>query len=213
MGTDVNVATSERRSNSCTRMSSKWPALALGRLDLANIIPSITGFFKDRKEKARANIFDNIIIRMHYSWTFIAMLGAFVTVYYGWWTNEDEDGTKVDQIICASHFSATDLNEQENYINLCLSYSYVEDMSRPTHKRYLLFYRWISWSLLFISIAFYVPRLIASALENEKVKNLLQSIDDDEKIGKGQYKTSVSRAQQEKMNDRDTAKGKEREDE
>jgi len=187
-------------------MSSKWPALALGRLDLANIIPSITGFFKDRKAKSRSSICDNIIIRMHYSWTFIAMLGAFVTVYYGWWTNEDEDGTKVDQIICASHFSATEMTEQENYVNLCLSYSYVEDKSRPTNRRYLLFYRWISWSLLFISILYYVPRLIASTLENEKVKNLLHSIDDDEKIGKGQFKKSIARAQQNNMNDRDEEK-------
>jgi len=129
----------------------------------------------------------------------MAMLGAFVTVYYGWWTNEDEDGTKVDQIVCVSHFSATELETKRDYINVCLSYSFIEDKSRPNGKRYLLFYRWIDWSLLLLAAIYCVPRKIAGDFENQKVKDLLSTIDNEEKIGGGDFKKSITRAQQKLM--------------
>lgn len=127
------------------------------------------------------------------------MMGAFTTVYYGWWTNEDSDGNKVDQIVCASHFSATEMEGQKNYINVCLSYSYVEDKTRPNNRRYLLFYRWIDWSLLLLAAIYFVPRNISQNCENQKVRDLLSRIDNEEKIGSGGFKKSIARAQKKLM--------------
>ncbi|CAL4116511.1 unnamed protein product [Meganyctiphanes norvegica] len=191
-------------------MPATWPNLA--KLEISSIIPSITQFFKDRKKKSRSTICDGLVLRMHYSWTLMAMLGAFVTVYYGWWTNEDEDGTKVDQIICASHFSATEMEKQRNYINVCLSYSFIEDKSRPNGRRYLLFYRWIDWSLLLLAAIYCVPRKVASDCENQKVKDLLSQIDNEEKIGSGEFKKSIARAQKKLMGAKADAKNIDEED-
>ncbi|CAL4133694.1 unnamed protein product [Meganyctiphanes norvegica] len=191
---------------------SKWPSLGLGRFDIAGIIPSVTEFFKERKKKSRSSICDGLILRMHYSWTLMAMLGAFLTVYYGWWANKDEDGTRVDQIICASHFSATEMEQQQNYINVCLSYSYIEDKTRPNGRRYLLFYRWIDWSLLLLAAIYYIPRQIARSCENQKVKSLLEGIDNEEKIGAGEFKKSIARAQKKLMGAKADEKNENEED-
>ena len=48
-----------------------------------------------------------------------------------------------DVITCVSHFNA-ETQVRLDYINICLSYPYVEgEEGEP--RRYILFYRWISW--------------------------------------------------------------------
>jgi len=65
-----------------------------------------------------------------------------------------------------------------DYINICLSYPYVEvqDENDPSKKskRYLLFYRWVQWSFLVMAALYYVPRKFSKNMENPKCKKLLE---------------------------------------
>ena len=71
-----------------------------------------------------------------------------------------------------SHFNA-ETQVRLDYINICLSYPYVEDDGQ---RRYLLFYRWISWSLLVLAGIYYIPRKISKNQDNPKCKKLLEDL-------------------------------------
>ena len=108
---------------------------------------------------------DGFVLKMHYQWTFWMLLGGFSMVWYSWYHR--------DIITCVSHFNA-DTQVRLDYINLCLSYPYVEDIN--DERSYLLFYRWIHWTLLILAMIYYIPRKISKYCENMKVKKLIEDL-------------------------------------
>ncbi|CAL4141127.1 unnamed protein product [Meganyctiphanes norvegica] len=146
----------------------------LRRFKIMDIFPRLNAFIRERTKKNRTVVCDGLILRMHYRWTLLAMLGSFIVVYYGWWAKEDEDGAKVDRIICVSHFSAAQIERTKEYISICLSYPFIR--TPEGDRRYLLFYRWVHWLFLLLAAIFYIPRVIAKGSENEEVKTLLENI-------------------------------------
>lgn len=76
-------------------------------------------------------------------------------------------------ITCVSHFNA-ETQVRLDYINICLSYPFV--MDEHGEKRYILFYRWISWSLLVLSFVYYIPRKVSKSFDNARCKKLLEDL-------------------------------------
>ena len=75
-------------------------------------------------------------------------------------------------IHCVTSFNS-DVKARNDYENICLAYPYVKDGST---RRYILFYRWIHWTFLLLSMIFYIPRKISKSLENPKAKKILQDL-------------------------------------
>merc|ERR1719187_1631478 len=103
------------------------------------------------------------------------MLGGFSAIWYSWYHR--------DVITCASHFNA-ETQVRLDYINICLSYPFVTGVpvgdedpgGEGEQRRYLLFYRWIHWSLLLLAGFYYIPRKMSKTSENAKVKKLMEDL-------------------------------------
>ncbi|MCL4127162.1 UNVERIFIED_CONTAM: hypothetical protein GTU68_007495 [Idotea baltica] len=76
-------------------------------------------------------------------------------------------------IHCVTTFKG-DQESRPDYKNICLSYPFILDENNE--RRYLLFYRWIHWSLLLISVIFYLPRKVSKTIENNKAKKILEDL-------------------------------------
>ncbi|KAK8745125.1 hypothetical protein OTU49_000466 [Cherax quadricarinatus] len=133
-------------------------------VDIRAIIGSVLNVIKTRANQICAATCDGLVLRMHYRWTFCLLLGGFLTVWYSWYYR--------DVITCVSHFNA-ETQVRLDYINICLSYPYIEDNGS---KRYLLFYRWISWSLLVLAGVYYIPRKVSKNFDNARCKKLLEDL-------------------------------------
>ncbi|XP_076059298.1 innexin inx2-like isoform X1 [Oratosquilla oratoria] len=144
---------------------SRMPSIGGGTVDIRSIIGSIVNAVKSRANQVCTAPCDGLVLKMHYRWTFFIMLGGFFTVWYQWYNR--------DVITCVSHFNA-ETQVRLDYMNICLSYPYVE--LEGGQRRYLLFYRWISWSLLTLAGIYYIPRKVSKNSENVKAKKLLEDI-------------------------------------
>lgn len=71
-----------------------------------------------------------------------------------------------------SHFNA-ETQIRLDYMNICLSYPYIE---KEGSRRYLLFYRWISWSFLLLAGIYYIPRKVSKSFDNPKCKKLIEDL-------------------------------------
>ena len=80
-----------------------------------------------------------------------------------------------DVITCVSHFNA-ETQVRLDYINICLSYPYIKIDGDNEKRRYILFYRWIHWSLLMLAGFYYIPRKVSKSLENARAKKLMEDI-------------------------------------
>lgn len=58
-------------------------------------------------------------------------------------------------------------------MNICLSYPYVDDNGT---RRYLLYYRWVSWSFLLLAAVYYIPRKASKILDNTRCKKLIEDL-------------------------------------
>jgi len=151
----------------------------LRQFKIMDVFPRLNAFIRERTKKNRTVVCDGQILRMHYRWTLLTMLGSFIVVYYGWWAKEDEDGAKLERIICVSHFSAAQVEKTKEYLSICLSYPFIN--TPEGDRRYLLFYRWVHWLFLIMAAIFYLPRVLAKSSENEEVNTLLENINKHKK--------------------------------
>nr|XP_045592742.1 innexin inx2-like [Procambarus clarkii] len=135
-----------------------------GGVDIRNLVGSVINAVKSSANRVCAASCDGLVLRMHYRWTFCVLLGGFFTTWYSWYHR--------DVISCVSHFNA-ETQVRLDYINICLSYPYVED---DGVRRYLLFYRWISWSFLFLAAVYYIPRKMSKSFDNSRCKKLLEDL-------------------------------------
>uniref|UniRef100_A0A6A7FVA8 Innexin n=1 Tax=Hirondellea gigas TaxID=1518452 RepID=A0A6A7FVA8_9CRUS len=148
---------------------SRMPSVGTGSVDIRSILSSILNVVKSRANAICTAPCDGAILKMHYRWTFFMLIGGFFTVWYQWYNR--------DVITCVSHYNA-DTQVRLDYINVCLSYPYVEvvDEEGNTTKRYLLFYRWVQWSFLVLAGIYYIPRKISKNMENPKAKKLIEDL-------------------------------------
>ncbi|KAK8745124.1 hypothetical protein OTU49_000464 [Cherax quadricarinatus] len=133
-------------------------------VDVRTILSTVFNFFKTRANQVCAATCDGLVLRMHYRWTFCVLLGGFLTVWYSWYHRE--------VITCVSHFNA-DTQVRLDYVNICLSYPYVENDSS---RRYILFYRWIAWSFFILAQVYYIPRKVSKNFDNARCKKLLEDL-------------------------------------
>ncbi|KAK8395557.1 hypothetical protein O3P69_005575 [Scylla paramamosain] len=148
------------------REGARMPSIGAGSVDIRSIFSSILNVIKSRANQICSATCDGLVLRMHYRWTFCLLLGGFLTVWYSWYHR--------DVITCVSHFNA-ETQVRLDYINICLSYPYLEEEENGP-RRYILFYRWISWSLLVLAGVFYIPRKISKSLDNARCKKLLEDL-------------------------------------
>lgn len=125
---------------------------------------NVVNIFKKKRAPCTSPC-DGLILKMHYQWTFWLLLAGFSFVWYSWYHR--------DVITCVNHFNA-ETQVRLDYINICLSYTYVEEEGQE--RRYLLFYRWIHWSLLVLAAFYYIPRKFSKHSENPKVKKLIEDL-------------------------------------
>lgn len=137
---------------------------------IRQVVGNVVNIFNKRPAVCTAPC-DGMILKMHYQWTFWIMVGGYSAIWYSWFHR--------DVITCASHFNA-ETQVRLDYINICLSYPYIEV---GTERRYLLFYRWIHWVLLVLGAFYYIPRKISKNAENPKIKKLF----DDLAVGVHRY--------------------------
>ncbi|RXG58358.1 hypothetical protein Avbf_18245 [Armadillidium vulgare] len=130
--------------------------------DISGIIQNAFHLFKGKFSHVCLGPCDGLVLKMHYRWAFYFTIGSFMTVWYF---------GKV--IHCVSDFKG-DVEARPDYTNICLSYPYILDDSKK--KRYLLFYRWIHWSFLFIAAIYYIPRKVSKSFENQKSKKLFEDL-------------------------------------
>lgn len=136
-------------------------------MDINSIFSEIANFFLVRNKGTGgthnnnkhgvSTTCDGFILRMHYRWTFYLLMTTFLTVWFSWYYRE--------VISCVIDFDSSKRVDRLDYINICLSYPYITDVGG--NKRYILFYRWISWSFLLLAGLYYMPRKVAKTLENE----------------------------------------------
>ena len=107
---------------------------------------------------------DGWVLKMHYQWTFWLFLAGFTAIWQSWYHK--------DVIVCTSKFNA-ESQVRVDYLNICLSYPYVET---PTGKQYLMFFRWIHWAMLTMAGLYYLVRKLSKNLENAKVKRLFEDL-------------------------------------
>lgn len=147
------------------------PSVGTGSVDIRSIISNIINVVKSRANAVCTAPCDGAVLKMHYRWTFFLLIGGFFTVWYQWYHR--------DVITCVSHFNA-ETQVRLDYINICLSYPYVEtdekDEAGNNKKRYLLFYRWIQWSFLVAAAIYYIPRKVSKHMENPKCKKLIEEL-------------------------------------
>lgn len=141
------------------------PSIGAGSVDIRSIFSSILNVIKSRANQICSSTCDGLVLRMHYRWTFCLLLGGFLTVWYSWYHR--------DVITCVSHFNA-ETQVRLDYINICLSYPYLEEEGES--RRYILFYRWISWSLLVLAGVYYIPRKVSKSMDNARCKKLLEDL-------------------------------------
>lgn len=60
---------------------------------------------------------------------------------------------------------------REEYVNVCLSYPYLQEDGK---RRYILFYRWVHWSFLLLALLFYLPHKVSKNFDNVECKKLLE---------------------------------------
>ncbi|KAK8395914.1 hypothetical protein O3P69_005796 [Scylla paramamosain] len=139
---------------------------------IRQIVGNVVNIFNKRASPCTAPC-DGMVLKMHYQWTFWVLLGGFSAIWYSWYHR--------DVITCASHFNA-ETQVRLDYINICLSYPFVEGAGEDLGdgeggpRRYLLFYRWIHWALLLLAGFYYIPRKISKTSENSKVKKLIEDL-------------------------------------
>jgi len=130
---------------------------------IRQMVGNVVNIFKKKRAPCTSPC-DGLILKMHYQWTFWLFLANFSAVWYSWYHR--------DVITCVNHFNA-ETQVRLDYINICLSYTYVEEEGE---KRYLLFYRWIHWTLLVLAAIYYIPRKFSKNSENPKVKKLIEDL-------------------------------------
>lgn len=131
---------------------------------IRQIIGNVVNIFKKKRAPCTSPC-DGMVLKMHYQWTFWLLLSGFSFVWYSWYHR--------DVITCVNHFNA-ETQVRLDYINICLSYTFVQEPGEP--RRYLMFYRWIHWTLLVLACCFYIPRKFSKNSENPKVKKLIEEL-------------------------------------
>jgi len=131
---------------------------------IRQLVGNVVNIFKKKRAPCTSPC-DGFVLKMHYQWTFWLLLAGFSFVWYSWYYR--------DVITCVNHFNS-ETQVRLDYINVCLSYIFVQEPGEP--RRYLLFYRWIHWTLLVLAMFYYMPRKFSKNSENPKVKKLLEDL-------------------------------------
>ncbi|XP_045585285.2 innexin inx2 [Procambarus clarkii] len=135
-----------------------------GGMDIRSLLATVVNLIKSRANQVCTATCDGLVLRMHYRWTFCFHLGQFLSVWYSWYYRS--------VITCVSHFNA-ETQIRLDYMNICLSYPYVDDNGT---RRYLLYYRWVSWSFLLLAAVYYIPRKASKILDNTRCKKLIEDL-------------------------------------
>lgn len=141
------------------------PGIRPGTTDIHTIISSIINFTKTWYDPICSAPCEGLILTLHYKWTFYLLISGFLAVWYSWYYR--------DVIVCVSHFNS-EVKLSPDYMNVCLSYPFIQ--TNEDERRYILFYRWISWSLLVLAWIYYIPRKVSKGFENAKCKKLIEDL-------------------------------------
>ena len=131
---------------------------------IQQVLGNVIHVFK-KKRPPCSSIVDGRVLKMHYQWSFFIFLFGFSAVWFSWYYS--------NVITCVSRFNA-ETQVRLDYINVCLSYPYLK--TGIDDRTYILFYRWIHWTLLVLACLFYIPRKISKYCDNLKLKKLIEDM-------------------------------------
>ena len=127
---------------------------------------------KRYKKKNRTSHSNNSsIIKFHYTYTVYFFLVIYLLHLHKYFYEKN--------IHCYTQHNS-EKSARADYLNFCLSYSYIENINNNTgsyERTYLLFYRWLPWSMLFMSAYFYLPKYFIKYSSCENTNNILSFID------------------------------------
>ncbi|CAL4111110.1 unnamed protein product [Meganyctiphanes norvegica] len=134
-------------------------------VDIRNAIKYVFGAFSNRVNQVCSGTCDGFVLKMHYRVTSLSFFALFLSTWYLWYHRE--------VITCVSQFNAAVNQTRLDYLNICLSYPYVEE---GENKRFILYYRWINFVALLLAGVYYIPRKVSKQLDNPKTKSLVETL-------------------------------------
>ena len=141
--------------------------MAVGGTPASNIVQNfltIINFVKKHRKPVASGT-NNLIIRMHYQWTFWLLVLIYAIYNYAWYNKDD--------LICVNTFDA-DKQVRIDYLNICLTYLFVPQPNGD--RRYLFFYRYFHWIMLGVAGLYYLPRKFSKHYDDRRVMNLFNDI-------------------------------------
>ena len=127
-------------------------------------IKSIVNFAKNHRKSLPSGT-DNLIIRLHYQYTFWLLVLIYSVVWNAWYNK--------DVLTCVNTFNA-DVQMRQDYLNICFTYLFVPQPNGD--RRYLFFYRYIHWIMIGVGCLYYLPRKFSKHYDDQKVKKLINDI-------------------------------------
>ncbi|CAL4187916.1 unnamed protein product, partial [Meganyctiphanes norvegica] len=117
-------------------------------------------------DEKSVTLYDGMILKLHYQVTIVIMTIGFLAVSQHWYAEQDMICKKLSNVE-----SKIPLNEE--HLNICRSYPYVEEgEGEEVHRRYILYYRWIPWAFLLLTTMYYIPRIASKTFTRTITKQM-----------------------------------------
>ena len=121
---------------------------------------------KKRKQAVPSGFVDNRVLKLHYKYTFYFFVAMYMAIWHSWFQK--------DVMTCVNKFNA-DAQIRQDFLNICFTYIYMPlaDGSR----RYLFFYRYIHFVIVFIAGMYYLIHKFVKHNDDLRSKKLLNEIE------------------------------------
>ena len=118
------------------------------------------------KDTITSGFVDHWVFRLHYKYTFYIFVAIYMVIWHSWFQK--------DVMTCANKFNA-DVQIKQDFLNICYTYLYVP-LADGT-KRYLVFYRYLHFVVLFIAGLYYLLHKYVKNYDDSRIKKLLNQIE------------------------------------
>jgi len=136
--------------------------------NVINCVNQVVNFVKNKKSKRElvdSGLCDNIILKLHHTYTFYFFTALYLVVFQQWYHK--------DMMTCSNKFNA-DLAIRPDYMNICYTYMFqpLEDGSR----NYLFWYRYLQFVLLAIAGTYYWIHKVVKYTDDQCAKRVISEI-------------------------------------
>ena len=131
-----------------------------------NLILKVLPVIRSKRQSSSVyDITDGFVLRLHYFWTAAIFFGIFTSVFGYWYYHTD--------ITCVSHYNV-DAKLKPEHLNLCYTFPYV--LNDDGSKEYLLYYKWLPYTMLIFAALCRIPRKISKLPETNLLNKTTNEI-------------------------------------